>query len=105
MPNRVVHFEIQADDPERAIKFYKEVFGWEFPKWMDNPPYWGIMTAEEGSKELGINGGLLKRHSKIPPGDCGVNSFVCTIHVENFDETVKKNQESWRENFSAKVCN
>ena len=27
---RVVHFEIHADDPERAINFYKSVFGWEF---------------------------------------------------------------------------
>ena len=26
--NRVVHFEIQAEKPERAAKFYREVFGW-----------------------------------------------------------------------------
>jgi hypothetical protein len=24
---RVIHFEIVADKPERAMKFYKEVFG------------------------------------------------------------------------------
>jgi predicted enzyme related to lactoylglutathione lyase len=28
---RVIHFEIVADKPDRAMKFYKEVFGWEFP--------------------------------------------------------------------------
>lgn len=37
--NRVVHFEIQADNPQRAIKFYKDVFGWEFPVWMKEPAY------------------------------------------------------------------
>lgn len=26
---RVVHFEIGADRPERAIKFYEEVFEWK----------------------------------------------------------------------------
>ena len=31
--DRVVHFEIQADNPERAIEFYKKVFGWNFQKW------------------------------------------------------------------------
>ena len=30
---RPVHFEIQADNPERAIKFYRELFGWEFNQW------------------------------------------------------------------------
>lgn len=31
--NRVVHFEIQADDLDRAQKFYEDVFGWTFKKW------------------------------------------------------------------------
>jgi len=30
---RVIHFEIVADNPERAMKFYEKVFGWEFNKW------------------------------------------------------------------------
>ena len=33
---RVVHFEIRADNPERAVKFYSEIFGWEIQKW-DGP--------------------------------------------------------------------
>ncbi|OGK21306.1 glyoxalase [Candidatus Roizmanbacteria bacterium RIFCSPHIGHO2_02_FULL_37_13b] len=84
--NRVVHFEIQADVVERAIKFYKAVFNWEFPKWMDNPPYWGIMTALQDSKEPGINGGLLKRLCPAPKLGQGTNAYVCTVQVENFDE-------------------
>ena len=30
---RVVHFEINADDPERVVKFYQKVFGWKIEKW------------------------------------------------------------------------
>lgn len=29
---RVVHFDITADDPERASKFYTDVFGWRIEK-------------------------------------------------------------------------
>ncbi len=29
---RVVHFEIHIDEPDRAAKFYKELFGWEIVK-------------------------------------------------------------------------
>lgn len=86
--NRIVHFEIQADNVERAIKFYTDVFGWQFPKWMDN--YWGIMTAEKDSKEPGINGGLLPRPCPAPALGQGTNAFVCTLHVDNFDDIAKK---------------
>lgn len=89
--NRVVHFEIQADEPERAAKFYREVFNWEIEKWPGSDmEYWMVMTAPKESKELGINGGLLKRPAKMPPKECGTNSFVCTMHVDNFDEIAKK---------------
>lgn len=55
--NRVVHFEVYADDVERAIAFYQTVFGWKIEKvqWMD---YWLITTGEG---EPGIDGGLNKR--------------------------------------------
>ena len=88
--NRVVHFEIQAENPERAAKFYREIFGWKIEKWNGPMEYWMVMTAEKDSKEAGINGGLLKRPAKTPPHECGTNAFVCTVQVENFDETAKK---------------
>lgn len=87
MKNRIVHFEIQVENVERAIKFYQTVFGWTFPKWMDN--YWGVMTAEKDSKEPGINGGLLLRPAKTPSVGFGTNAYVCTIQVDDFDETAK----------------
>lgn len=90
MPNRIVHFEIHAADPERAMKFYREVFGWEFPRWLENPPYWGVMTAAEGSTEPGINGGLLQRRGGAPAEGAPVNAYVCTVQVDSYDQTHEK---------------
>lgn len=89
--NRVVHFEIQAENPERAAEFYKAVFGWDIQKWEGGQmEYWMIMTAPKNSTEMGINGGLLRRPAKTPPQECGTNAYVCTMQVDNFDEITKK---------------
>ena len=90
--NRVVHFEIQADEPERAMKFYKDVFGWEYQDWgaVTGMPYWGVLTAPMDSKEPGINGGLLKRPCPAPAQEQGTNAFTCTVQVDNYDEYEKK---------------
>ena len=56
---RVAHFEIHADQPERAIKFYTNVFDWTIEKWNGPQDYWLITTGEED--QPGINGGLMKR--------------------------------------------
>lgn len=91
MPNRPIHFEIQAHDTERAIKFYTDVFGWEFKKWEGSPvDYWMVLTAPMDSKEPGINGGLLKSPAAQPPEHCGTNAFVCTMKVDDFDATAEK---------------
>lgn len=91
MANRVVHFEIQADDPERAAQFYRDVFGWEITKWdSDQMEYWMVMTAPKDSTEMGINGGLLRRPVTAPAPQQGTNAYVCTVGVENFDATAEK---------------
>jgi predicted enzyme related to lactoylglutathione lyase len=78
-----IYFEIQADDPQRAIRFYVQVFGWTFTGVKGLPiPYWTIETG-------GSRGGLLKRPAKIPPPECGANAFVCSLEVANFDVTAR----------------
>ncbi len=79
---RVVHFEIHADDPQRAIRFYTDLFGWQFKEYPGPTPYWLITTGPDGT--LGINGGLMKRMHPISGND-GVIAFVCTVDVDNFD--------------------
>lgn len=83
--SRVVHFEIHADDPVRARKFYAAVFGWTFEDFSAfvGAPYWGVVTGHED--EPGINGGLLQRPAPAPGG--ASNAFVCTVGVDSYDET------------------
>ena len=56
---RVVHFEICADDPERAVNFYQSTFGWKIRKWDGPQEYWVIITGNDD--EPGINGGMVHR--------------------------------------------
>lgn len=85
--NRPTHFEIQATDPARAMKFYTDVFGWSFSQWKDWH-YWAVITGPKD--EPGINGGLLLRKGAEPVEAAAVNAYVCTIVVENFDTTAEK---------------
>lgn len=82
--NSISYFEIQAEDTNRAINFYKEIFGWKFTKAEGLPvEYWRIDKA-------GVRGGLLKRPTKTPPSQFGTNAFVCSVEVANFDDTAQK---------------
>ena len=57
---RPIHFELHADDPERAMRFYGELFGWTFTRWGEES-YWLIGTGERDTP--GIDGGLVPRRS------------------------------------------
>ena len=58
---RVIHFEICADHPERAVNFYRDVFGWESRKWDGPLETWLLLTG--GDDEPGINGALVHREA------------------------------------------
>jgi predicted enzyme related to lactoylglutathione lyase len=88
--NRVIHFEIQADDIERAKKFYENVLGWKVHQMMTKEQggmdYWGLETGDSGP---GINGGLYKR-----PDEDKLYVYDCTVDVADLDkamEAVKAN--------------
>ena len=83
--NRVIHFEIHASEPKRAISFYKNVFGWEFNNWGGSEDYWLIRTGPDD--KIGINGGLIKRRGEIDGQ--AVLAYVCTIGVDSVDESAK----------------
>ena len=82
---RVVHFEIHAADPDRAVNFYKTLFGWEFQKWEGPMEYWLITTGP--NEQPGINGGLVRRQGEIDGQ--AVIAYVCTVDVENLDASVQ----------------
>jgi predicted enzyme related to lactoylglutathione lyase len=78
---KVVHFDLSADDPERAIEFYENVFGWKIRK-MDGPDeYWHITAGDDD--EFGIDGGLARR---VNPSDTTSN----IIHIRSVDEFTAK---------------
>lgn len=83
---RVIHFEIVADNPERAMKFYKEVFGWEFNKWDGPQDYWLVKTGEDS--EPGINGGLTPKTNQ-GSGNTG-GRITNSIDVPSIDEFSNK---------------
>jgi predicted enzyme related to lactoylglutathione lyase len=81
--NRPAYFEIQADDPERAMGFYIAVFGWGFTKVPGLPiDYWLIQTEN-------MRGGLLKRPASTPSPQSGTNAYVCSMQVTDYDEVAK----------------
>lgn len=83
--NALVHFEIHAADPARTIAFYRDVFGWSFRQWGDQP-YWLIDTGRGGG--AGIDGGLVQRRGPAPVEGQPVNGFVCTLTVGDVDAIV-----------------
>ncbi len=92
--SRPLHFEIQADDIERAKAFYERVFGWTYEDWshVTGSPYVGITTGPDG--EAGINGGLLERPAPAPDAHQGANAAVLTMGVEDFDATAAAIEEA-----------
>lgn len=84
---RVIHFEIHADDPARAIRFYQELLGWQFTAWGGgDAEYWLIKTGEAGTP--GIDGGLVRRRGAIDGQ--AVTAFVCTVDVADVKSTFAK---------------
>lgn len=81
---RVIHFEIGVDNPQRAIKFYTEVFGWKVNQWQtpQGPmDYWLMMTGE--APEPGIDGALAPRANYPQP-------VVNTISVPSVNDFAVK---------------
>jgi uncharacterized protein len=82
---RVIHFEIHADDPDRAQRFYTEVFGWNAQSYGGPMDYRLLTTGPDG--DLGINGAILRRQGPAPEAAVPVSGYVCTIQVDSIEET------------------
>jgi predicted enzyme related to lactoylglutathione lyase len=76
----VVWFEIPADNPERAKKFYGSLFGWKIEKFPGVPDYWHIDT---GHGDRTRDGGLMLRKQPEQP----ITNYVA---VSSVDESTAK---------------
>ncbi|MCE3288501.1 MAG: lactoylglutathione lyase family protein [Caulobacter sp.] len=83
---RPVHFEIHAEDLDRASAFYSVVFGWTFTVYQ--PGFYSLITTGPDG-EPGINGGLIKRQGPAPAEGAPVFGYVCTIDTADLDATLK----------------
>jgi predicted enzyme related to lactoylglutathione lyase len=74
-----VHFELSADDPDRAARFYEQALGWSVRRWnqsSDAPAYWLCFTGEGPP---GIDGGMTQRGPASFPGT------TLTIDVDDLE--------------------
>ena len=75
-PFQISHFAINAHDTERALQFYKSLFGWSFEAW--GPPGFYVINAGAG-----IHGAILGVQDEPVPTRVG--AFECTVTVEDVD--------------------
>jgi uncharacterized protein len=88
MDSTIVHFEIPADQPERAAKFYRDLFGWDIKQYEGSAAggidYWMVRTvptdAQGQPTRPGVNGGLMRR---MFPGQTPVN-YIAVPKVDDF---------------------
>ncbi len=97
---RVVHFEIYAENTERAIEFYTRVFGWKFGASSGSQDYWLITTGPDDKP--GINGGLMRRRGTIDGQ--AVIGYVCTVETLSVDESVSKVLSAGGQNILPKMA-
>lgn len=86
MAGGVVHFELPADDEDRAREFYKAIFGWTFQV-MPEMEYSLALTTpldDHGRPAVpgSINGGLFRRGDLTAP--------VVTVDVEDIDAALRQ---------------
>jgi uncharacterized protein len=93
----IVHFEIPADDVERAKKFYSDLFGWKMEKWpgtdskdtsspSSNMEYWIISTTDSKGNKASIAGGMMKRQGQYQH----ITNFIDVNSVEEYSSMIKK---------------
>lgn len=78
----ITHFDIPAEDVERAKEFYADMFDWKFEKVPTSPEYYFITTKDENG-ETGVGGGLSKREKTE-------DSIINFIDVPSIDEYIAK---------------
>jgi predicted enzyme related to lactoylglutathione lyase len=85
---RVVHFEISVENPERAKKFYQDVFGWKINKW-GPVDYWLIETGEKSVP--GIDGALRMKDDREELKNEKTINTISVLNIDEFIEKVKSN--------------
>lgn len=79
--NRIVRFEIAAEDPEALMSFYSELLNWQFQKAeATEVDYW---LCETGTNEPGIDGAVMRNRDRRQP-------WLNYVDVASVDEALEK---------------
>ncbi|MBK9013802.1 MAG: VOC family protein [Saprospiraceae bacterium] len=79
----IIHFDISADDLQRARHFYEEMFGWKFEQFPGGPQEYFLIDTSPNSTEKGLTGGMAKREKEYQK----ITDF---IQVDSMDESIAK---------------
>ena len=91
----IVHFEMPADDVERAKKFYTDLFGWKIEKWpgtsskdssSSSMEYWIVSTTDDKGNKASIGGGLMKRQEQHQQ----ITNFIDVNSVDEYSSKIEK---------------
>jgi predicted enzyme related to lactoylglutathione lyase len=83
MGNRVVHFEIEAQDKDRAKKFYTDAFGWEMEQMGQEMGSYVVVKTGDPKEPMGINGGIFQSTDKKE-----LNAYSCVIGVDDVNKAI-----------------
>lgn len=78
---RVVHFEISANQPEKVIDFYRDVFDWKIEQHPGGVDYWTVQTGDP--EKPGIDGGIFRPNEWF-------SGTVNTIEVDDLEASLQR---------------
>jgi predicted enzyme related to lactoylglutathione lyase len=79
-----VHFDVPAENIERAKRFYQEVFDWKITKTLGPVEYFEIATTDEDGT-LGLPGGMGQRGDE----DQKITNYIGVDDIDRFIEKVQ----------------
>ena len=87
--SQVAHFSINADDVDRALRFYENVLGWKFQAY--GPPGFFMVDERTAKVTVPLRGSLQKRREIVP--GVPMHGFECTVSVDDIEATARLVQE------------
>jgi uncharacterized protein len=81
--SQVAHFAINADNVDRALRFYQKVFGWKFQAY--GPPGFYMVDEQSARTTVPLRGSLQKRREIV--SGVPMRGFECTISVDDIETT------------------
>ena len=79
----IVHFDIAADDVQRAKSFYEQLFGWKIKEVPYGPDGYYLIETKDAYGDKGLGGGIAKREQDYQ----GIINYV---EVDALDESIEK---------------